>query len=337
MDTRQLQETVDKIVIKGKGILAADESTNTITKRFKSINIESTEETRRNYREVLFTTPKLGEYISGVILYEETLNQKTKTGQAFADVLLNQGIVPGIKVDKGIIPLPNSPQENITQGLDGLGERLKKYKEQGARFAKWRAVIPILPNIPTQYGIHANAEALAQYAAICQSEGIVPIVEPEVLMDGDHSIERCFEVTERTLHEVFHALYLHRVELEYIILKPNMVVAGKNHAKQPSVEQVAEQTIKVLRRTVPIAVPSVNFLSGGQSDEEATAHLNAMNKIANHPWQLSFSYGRALQAPALKSWAGTMNNTGHAQNALLKRAQLNSHATLGDYELSMEK
>lgn len=336
MDTQQLQKTIAKLVIKGKGILAADESTNTITKRFQSINVESTEETRRNYREVLFTTPKLSDYISGVILYEETLNQKTKNGEAFAEVLAKQDIVPGIKVDKGIIPLPNSPKENITQGLDGLGERLKKYKAQGALFAKWRAVIPILENIPTHYGIHANAEALAQYAAICQAEGIVPIVEPEVLMDGDHSIDRCYEVTEKTLHEVFNALYTHRVQMEYIILKPNMVVSGKNHPKHASVEEVAEKTMKVLRLTVPSAVPSINFLSGGQSDEEATAHLNAMNRLANNTWQLSFSYGRALQAPALKTWAGAMNNINTAQNALLKRAQLNSYATLGNYKHSME-
>lgn len=336
MSTNELARTIDDIVKQGKGILAADESTGTITKRFQSINVESTEENRRIYRELLFTTPNIHEYISGVILYEETLNQKAKDGTPFPKLLQSKGIVPGIKVDKGIIPLSGSPEENITQGLDGLGERLKTYKALGARFAKWRAVIPVSDVLPTAYGLHANAEALARYASICQAEGIVPIVEPEVLMDGDHSLERCEEVTEQALREVFNSLHLHRVQLEYMILKPNMVVAGAKHKPQASVESVALATLRVLKRTVPAAVPSINFLSGGQSDELATAHLNAMNKAKNNPWYLSFSYGRALQAPALKTWHGQQNNINAAQEALLKRARLNGTATAGAYSDKLE-
>lgn len=336
MNKEQLAKTIKDLVSPGKGILAADESTGTITKRFQSINVESTEETRRSYRELLFTTPDIEKYISGVIFYEETLSQKTKDGTPFAKYLQSLGIIPGIKVDKGIIPLSNSPEENITQGLDGLGERLKNYKALGARFAKWRAVIPVSDYLPTSYGLHANAEALARYASICQAEGIVPIVEPEVLMDGDHSLERCAAITEKTLYKVFKALHRHRVMLEYIVLKPNMVVPGIKHQPQASVKEVAEATLNVLRRTVPAAVPSINFLSGGQSDEVATAHLNEMNKAKNNPWYLSFSYGRALQAPALKTWVGQQQNVATAQEALLKRAKLNGTATSGQYTEVLE-
>lgn len=332
----ELASTIKEIVKQGKGILAADESTGTITKRFQSINVESTEENRRTYRELLFTTPTISNYISGVILYEETLNQKTRDGVSFPKLLQEAGIVPGIKVDKGIIPLSHSPHENITQGLDGLGERLKNFKALGARFAKWRAVIPVGDHIPTAYGLHANAEALARYASICQAEGIVPIVEPEVLMDGNHSLERCAVVTENALRAVFEALYQNHVKIEYIILKPNMVVPGILHQPQASVKEVAEATLTVLKRTVPAAVPSINFLSGGQSDELATAHLNEMNKYENNPWYLSFSYGRALQAPALKAWSGQQQNIRKAQEALLKRAKLNGTATSGSYKESLE-
>jgi fructose-bisphosphate aldolase, class I len=336
LSTPELANTIKDLVKEGKGILAADESTGTITKRFQSIHVESTEENRRLYRELLFTAPNIENHISGVILYEETLQQKTKNGVPFPRYLQNLGIVPGIKVDKGIIPLSGSPEENITQGLDGLGERLKNYKTLGARFAKWRAVIPVTHTLPTAYSLHANAEALARYAAICQCEGIVPIVEPEVLMDGDHSLERCAEVTERALHTVFKALYCHRIQLEYMILKPNMVVPGAKHSPQASIKAVADATLKVLRRTVPAAVPSINFLSGGQSDELATAHLNEMNQSKNHPWVLSFSYGRALQAPVLKAWQGNQHNITPAQDALLKRAKLNNFAVLGNYTEKLE-
>jgi fructose-bisphosphate aldolase, class I len=329
LSAHELNKTIANLVIKGKGILAADESTGTITKRFQAIHVESNAESRRSYRELLFTAPHLADFISGVILYEETLQQKSRDGIPFPELLAKQGIVPGIKVDKGIIPLSGSPQENITQGLDGLGERLKNYKALGARFAKWRAVIPVTDKIPTSYGLLANSQALARYASICQAEGIVPIVEPEVLMEGDHSLERCAEVTEQTLHTVFAEFYRHHIQLEYIILKPNMVIPGMQHQPQASIQEVAEATINVLRHTVPASVPSINFLSGGQSDELATAHLNAMNRIANNPWNLSFSYGRALQASALKAWAGTVSNVSIAQQLLLKRAKLNGLATLG--------
>ena len=336
MDTVELSRTISDLIKQGKGILAADESTGTITKRFKPINVESTEENRRLYRELLFTAPHIENYISGVIFYDETLSQKTKEGVPFPQYLQKRGIVPGIKVDKGILPLSGSPEENITQGLDDLGERLKNYKAQGARFAKWRAVIPVTANSPTAYGLHANAEALARYAAICQCENIVPIVEPEVLMDGDHSLERCASITERTLHTLFNALYCHHVLLEYIILKPNMVIPGIQHQPQASIKEVAEKTLEVLRRTVPAAVPSINFLSGGQSDVLATAHLNEMNKSKKNPWFLSFSYGRALQAPALKAWWGKEGNITMAQEALLKRAKLNGTAVLGNYSEQLE-
>ncbi len=332
-----LQSTIEAMVQKGKGILAADESAPTIAKRFKAINVESTEELRRFWRSTLITTPKLGDYISGIILFEETLTQKDDQGQLLPISAEQQGIVPGIKVDKGTIPLVNTRDDLITQGLDGLADRLATYKEQGARFAKWREVYPINDHTPSPLGIKANAEVLARYAAICQSVGIVPIVEPEVLIDGNHSIERCAEVIEAVQHAVYHALHRYGVVLEHTILKPSMVTPGKDYTTRASPESVAEQTIKVLRRSVPAAVPSINFLSGGQTDEEATANLNAMNAMATQPWELSFSYGRALQQPALHAWAGKAENAQAAQQALFKRAKLNGAARYGKYDAKMER
>jgi fructose-bisphosphate aldolase class I len=334
----ELQSTIADLVVKGKGILAADESHPTMAKRFTAINVESTEESRRVYRSLLLSTPGLGEFINGVILFEETLGQKTDNGKLLPRVATDQGIVPGIKVDKGTLPLANASGDLITQGLDGLAERLAGYKEQGARFAKWREVYIVAGHNPTALGIKANAEVLARYAAICQSLGIVPIVEPEVLLDGDHTIERCFEVTEAVQHAVFHALYRHRVAPEYIVLKPSMIVPGKNAPNKAGPEEIAEQTLKQLRRTVPAAVPGINFLSGGQTPEEATANLNAMNAMAgNAPWQLSFSYGRALQQPVLQAWQGKPENSKAAQDALYKRAKLNGAARYGNYSAEMEK
>lgn len=335
----ELQNTIHDLVQGGKGILAADESTPTITKRFQAVGIESTEETRRAYRELLLTTQGIGEFLSGVILYEETLGQKAKDGTPLPEVAKHQGVVPGIKVDKGLIPLPNAAGDKITQGIDGLGDRLVQYKTQGARFAKWRDVYPITSNNPTWLGIVTNAEILARYAAVCQDNGVVPIVEPEVLIDGDHTIERCEEVSEVVLHEVFHALYRHRVKLEYMLLKPNMVVPGKEHQTKAKPEEVAERTVRVLRRTVPAAVPSINFLSGGQSPEEATANLNAMNAMykGSAPWALSFSYARALQEPVMSIWRGKADNVALAQQALYERARLNSAARRGEYTAGMEK
>ncbi len=334
----ELQNTIEDMVQKGKGILAADESHPTIAKRFKPIKVKSTEESRRLWRSLLLTTPGLGDYISGVILFEETLTQKTDNGILLPQMAEKQGIVPGIKVDKGKIPLVNAPGDMITQGLDGLAERLKVYKEQGARFAKWREVYAIERHNPKPLGIRANAEVLARYAAICQSVGIVPIVEPEVLIDGDHTIDRCFEVIENVQHAVYHAMHLYGVTLEYTILKPSMVTAGKAYVTRSSPKEVAEYTVKVLRRSVPAAVPSINFLSGGQTDEEATANLNAMNAMfPNQPWELSFSYGRALQQPALHTWQGKPANYLAAQHALFKRARLNGAAREGNYTAEMEK
>ncbi|MFZ2449735.1 MAG: class I fructose-bisphosphate aldolase [Methylovulum miyakonense] len=333
----ELQATITDLVVTGKGILAADESAPTIVKRFKAINVESTEANRCAYRSLLLTTPGLGEFISGVILFEETLGQTTADGKSLPEVAAGQGIVPGIKVDKGFTPLINAPGDVVTQGLDGLAERLAGYKEQGARFAKWREVYSISPHNPTQAGITSNAEVLARYAAICQSLGLVPIVEPEVLLDGDHSIERCFEVIELVQHAVFHALHRHRVELEYTVLKPSMVVPGKDAPNRASPEEIAEKTLAVMRRSVPAAVPGINFLSGGQTPEEATANLNAMNALAgNAPWQLSFSYGRALQQPVLEAWRGKPENLQAAQQALYKRARLNGAARYGNYSADME-
>ncbi|PPD38657.1 MAG: fructose-bisphosphate aldolase class I [Methylobacter sp.] len=333
----ELQATITDLVVTGKGILAADESAPTIVKRFKAINVESTEANRCAYRSLLLTTPGLGEFISGVILFEETLGQTTSDGKSLPEVAAGQGIVPGIKVDKGFTPLINAPGDVVTQGLDGLAERLAGYKGQGARFAKWREVYSISPHNPTQAGITSNAEVLARYAAICQSLGLVPIVEPEVLLDGDHSIERCLEVIELVQHAVFHALHRHRVELEYTVLKPSMVVPGKDAPNRASPEEIAEKTLAAMRRSVPAAVPGINFLSGGQTPEEATANLNAMNALAgNAPWQLSFSYGRALQQPVLEAWRGKPENLQAAQQALYKRARLNGAARYGNYSAQME-
>lgn len=333
----ELQATISDLVVAGKGILAADESAPTIVKRFKAINVESTEATRCAYRSLLLTTPGLGEFISGVILFEETLGQKTADGKSLPEVAAGQGIVPGIKVDKGFTPLINAPGDVVTQGLDGLAERLAAYKGQGARFAKWREVYSISTHNPTWAGIATNAEVLARYAAICQSLGLVPIVEPEVLLDGDHSIERCFEVIESVQHAVYNALHRHQVELEYTLLKPSMVVPGKDAPHRASPEEIAEKTLAELRRSVPAAVPGINFLSGGQTPEEATANLNAINAMAgNSPWQLSFSYGRALQQPVLEAWQGKPENVQAAQKALYKRAKLNGAARYGKYSTQME-
>ena len=332
----ELARTARALVEPGRGILAADESTGTIEKRFKSIDVESTEENRRAYREMLFTTPGMGEFVSGVILYDETIRQGASEGTPFVEVLRRQGSIPGIKVDKGAKPLAGAPGEQVTEGLDGLRERLGEYRELGARFAKWRAVIAIGDGIQSDYCIRTNAHALARYASLSQEQGLVPIVEPEVLMDGDHTIERCYEATVRTLHAVYHELHLQRISLEGTLLKPNMVLSGKDCPVQASVEEVAEATVKALTETVPAAVPGIVFLSGGQSDEAATAHLNAMNALGAHPWELSFSYGRALQAPALKAWLGDPANVGAGQAAFYHRAKLNGLARSGSYSPEME-
>lgn len=331
-----LESTVNDMVQKGRGILAADESSPTIAKRFKAIDVESTEELRRVWRSLLVSTAGLGDYISGIILFEETLGQKTDEGKTIPEAAWAQKIVPGIKVDKGKVPLALSPGDLITLGLDGLADRLRGYRQQGARFAKWREVYSIDKHVPTQHGIEANAEMLARYAAVCQAEGVVPIVEPEVLMDGDHDIERHAEVTEAVQHAVFHALNRHNVSLELMILKPNMVLPGKD-CRRAEPDEVAAATLKVLRRTVPAAVPSINFLSGGQGPEEATVNLNALNQQApDAPWQLSISYGRALQQTALHAWRGKAENVQAAQQALLKRARLNHLAMLGEYQPALE-
>lgn len=332
----ELQSTIAKLAVRGKGILAADESTATITKRFEAVGIPSNEDTRRAYREMLMTTPDFSKYVAGVILFEETLNQKTSSGILFPEALKKMNVVPGIKVDKGLVHLANTVDENITQGLDGLPERLADYKAKGAQFAKWRAVYSISDKTPSKLAIKTNAEVLARYAAICQEAGIVPIVEPEVLIDGNHTIARCEEVTEPVLHAVFNALYRHKVKLEYIVLKPSMVISGKSCSQKASVSEVAEATVRVLRRTVPGAVPTINFLSGGQSPEDATAHLNAMNALGPLPWNLSFSYARALQDYAMKTWAGQAKNMEQAQLAFQQRAKLNSLAAMGEYSTSSE-
>ncbi|PMS32140.1 fructose-bisphosphate aldolase [Trinickia symbiotica] len=334
---QELQATIDALVQEGKGLLAADESGPTIAKRFKTVGIESTEENRRQWRSLLLGAPGLGEFVSGVILYEETLGQKADDGELLPRLAERQGIVPGIKVDKGKIPLVNAAGDEITQGLDGLAERLEHYKEQGARFAKWRAVYNVSDTLPSRLAIETNAESLACYAAICQEAGVVPIVEPEVLIDGDHSIERCAEVTEAVLHEVFHALHRHGVALELMLLKPSMVLPGKEHAKQASIDEVASSTVRVLGRTVPPVVAGVFFLSGGQTPEQATAHLDAINRTGRRPWPLSFSYARALQEPPLKAWRGQSANVGEARQALLKRARLNGAAARGRYDAADEK
>jgi fructose-bisphosphate aldolase class I len=332
----ELDSTVKALVQKGRGILAADESGPTIAKRFKTIGVESTEDNRRAYRSLLLSTPDLGQHVSGVILYEETLGQLSDDGEPLPQLAARLGIVPGIKVDAGKIPLALAPGDEITLGLDGLAQRLQRYKQQGARFAKWRAVYNVSGMLPSRAAIESNAEALARYAAVCQELGVVPIVEPEVLIDGDHTIARCAEVTEDVLHEVFHALHRHHVALEHMLLKPSMVVPGKTHAQQSTPAEVAEQTLRVLRRTVPAAVPSINFLSGGQSPAEATANLDALNRLGPQPWNLSFSYGRALQDPALQAWQGKADQARQAQDALHKRAQLNGAASEGKYDAAME-
>ncbi|NDP48850.1 MAG: fructose-bisphosphate aldolase class I [Sulfuriferula multivorans] len=333
----ELQATIEQMVQPGKGILAADESLPTIAKRFAAIAVESTEEDRRAYRALLFTAPGIEDYISGVIAFEETLGQTTADGTPLPEVLARRGIVPGIKVDKGKGPLALSPGDLITYGLDGLAERLQHYKSQGARFAKWREVYSISERNPTALGITANAEMLARYAAACQEQGIVPIVEPEVLIDGNHSLARCAEVTEAVQQEIFHALHRHHVVLEHMILKPNMVLPGKEHPVRASAAEIAAATLRVFRRTIPAAVPSINFLSGGLSPEEATANLNAMNAASPEaPWALSFSYGRALQQPVLRAWQGKADNVAAAQQALLKRARLNGAARRGEYQATDE-
>jgi fructose-bisphosphate aldolase class I len=334
---KDLETTIAKLAAKGKGILAADESNATITKRFEALNIKSTEDTRRTYRELLVTTPGINEYIAGVILFEETLNQTASTGEAFPELLKKHGILPGIKVDKGLVTLPNTTDEQFTQGLDALNERLADYKAKGACFAKWRSVYSIAANTPSALAIRANAEGLASYAALCQAHGIVPIVEPEILIDSDHSIERCAEVTENVLHAVFHSLFKHKVKLEYMILKPSMVINGKKSSVKATAEQVGKMTISILRRTVPAAVPTINFLSGGQSPEEATANLNAMNLLPGNPWNVSYSYARALQDYCMKTWKGDAKNAAAAQKIFLERAKLNSLASLGKYTAQMEK
>lgn len=335
--TETLESIAQAMVAPGKGILAADESSGTIKKRFDSINVESTADSRRDYREMLFRTEEaMKNHISGVILYDETIRQKAKDGTPLVDLIKKAGSIPGIKVDTGAKDMPGFPGEKITEGLDGLGERLAAYYDLGARFAKWRAVIDIAAGIPTRTCLEANAEALARYAALCQQAKIVPIVEPEVLMDGGHDVDRCFEVTEETLRILFDRLAAHRVRLEGTILKPNMVISGKKCGKQASVEEVAEKTIACFKRTVPSAIPGIVFLSGGQSDEDATAHLNAMNAIGGFPWKMSFSYGRALQAAPLKAWGGEAQNVPAGQRAFLHRAKMNGLATLGDWKTALE-
>ena len=338
MDLTALNRIANAMVAPGKGILAADESGGTIQKRFAAIGVDSTEENRRDYRELLFRSAKaMSNRISGVILYDETIRQAAKDGTPLARVIEQAGGLPGIKVDKGTKPLPFSPGEVITEGLDGLRERLIEYREIGAKFCKWRAVIEIGPGIPSYNCVSANAHALARYAALCQEEDLVPIVEPEVLMDGAHDIDRCYEVTEFALKTVFQELYHARVKLEGMILKPNMVVSGKKCGKQASAGEVAEKTLRVLKACVPAAVPGIAFLSGGQADVEATAHLDAMNRIGGAPWRLSFSYGRALQAAPQKAWSGKAENVPAAQAAFSHRAEMNGLASLGKWSAELEK
>jgi fructose-bisphosphate aldolase class I len=337
MDISELDRNAALMVAPGKGILAADESTGTIKKRFDKIGLESSFESRRAYRELLFTAADAERHISGVILYDETLRQQNADGRPFPELLASRGILPGIKVDAGAKPLAGFPGETVTEGLDGLRERLAEYRGLGARFAKWRAVIDVGPGIPTAFALAANAHALARYAALCQEASIVPIVEPEVLMDGDHGLARCEEVTDATLELVFDELFRHRVRLEGMVLKPNMVIAGKKCATQATPQQVAEATVRCLKRRVPSAVPGIAFLSGGQSEADATLHLSLMNRLGPLPWQLSFSYGRALQQSTLDAWKGKPVNVAAAQKAFLKRARLNGMARDGRYESAMEQ
>jgi fructose-bisphosphate aldolase, class I len=336
--TDKLAKVAEAIVTPGKGILAADESTGSIKKRFDSINLASTEESRRDYREMLFTAKEgMSKFISGVILFDETLRQKAKNGTPLVDVIKSAGAIPGIKLDAGAKPFALSPKETVTEGLDGLRDRIKEYVGLGAQFAKWRAVIDIGPGLPSHNSIHANAHALARYAALCQEGGLVPIVEPEVLMEGNHDIDTCMRVTEWALNELYRELYFAGVVLEGTILKPNMVVSGKDCPTQASREEVAEKTVTVLKRCVPGAVPGIAFLSGGQSDEDATAHLHYMNAIGNLPWKLTFSYGRALQAAALKTWKGKTENVAAAQRAFNHRAEMNALAASGKWSQKLEK
>jgi fructose-bisphosphate aldolase, class I len=338
MNLADLNKVARAMVAPGKGLLAADESSGTIKKRFDAIKVESTEESRRDYREMLFCSSEaMTRYISGVILYDETIWQNAGDGTPLIKLIQQAGAIPGIKVDEGTQALPNCPGELVTVGLDKLAERLKKYYDQGARFAKWRAVIDIGAGLPTMTAISVNAHALARYAALCQAAQIVPIVEPEVLMDGDHDIDRCFEVTQRVLNKTFQELRVQRVALEGMILKPNMAISGKKSPKQASVEEVAEKTIRMLKACVPAAVPGIAFLSGGQSDEDATAHLDAMNRIGGLPWPLTFSYGRALQAAPQKAWSGRPENIAAGQRALIHRARMNSLAAKGEWKADLEK
>jgi fructose-bisphosphate aldolase class I len=343
MNLADLNKVAVAMVAPGKGLLAADESTGTIKKRFDAIGVASTEQTRRDYREMLFrSTEAMSRCISGVILYDETIWQDGKDGTALIKLIEQAGAIPGIKVDEGTQALPECPGELVTAGLDKLAERLKKYYDRGARFAKWRAVIDIGHgtggrNIPTMTAVHVNAHALARYAALCQAAQIVPIVEPEVLMDGDHDIDRCYEVTQRVLNKTFQELRIQRVALEGMILKPNMAISGKKSPKQASAEEVAEKTVRMLKACVPAAVPGIAFLSGGQSDEDATAHLDAMNRIGGLPWPLTFSYGRALQAAPQKAWSGRPENVAAGQRAFIHRAKMNSLATRGEWKADLEK
>jgi fructose-bisphosphate aldolase class I len=338
MNLAELNKIAVAMVQPGKGILAADESSGTIKKRFDAIKVESTEDSRRDYRELLFrSTEAMNNHISGVILYDETIWQKAKDGTPLVEIIKQTGAIPGIKVDEGTKPLPGCPGELITIGLDKLADRLTKYYEQGARFAKWRAVIDIGNGIPSHAAIHANAHALARYAALCQAAQIVPIVEPEILMDGDHDIDRCHAVTEWMLKETFLELFYNKVALEGMVLKPNMAISGKKCAKRASVQEVAEKTVRMLKNCVPAAVPGIAFLSGGQSDEEATAHLDAMNRIGGLPWKLTFSYGRALQAAPQKAWSGKAENVKAAQGAFSHRARMNGLASEGRWSSDLEK
>ena len=338
MNLAELNKVAEAMVAPGRGILAADESTSTIKKRFDAIGVESTPITRRDYREMLFrSTEAMSKNISGVILYDETIRQNAKDGTPLVKLIEKAGALPGIKVDKGAKPLALAPNEVVTEGLDGLRERLVEYRGFGAKFAKWRAVIDIGPGIPSFGCVVANAHALARYAALCQDEEIVPIVEPEVLMDGDHDIDRCFMATEWVLNTVFEQLFYQRVPLEGMVLKPNMVVPGKKSPKQVSVEEVAQKTVRVLKACVPAAVPGIAFLSGGQSDEDATAHLDAVNKLGPLPWQVTFSYGRALQAAPQKAWSGKAENVAAAQRAFGHRARMNGLAALGQWQADLER
>lgn len=337
MNSMDLVSVAEAMVAEGKGILAIDESSGTIAKRFKSVNVECTEENRRAYREMLLTAPGLGKHISGAILYDETIRQSTREGVSFVQTMERAGILPGIKVDTGAHPMAGHPGEKITEGLDGLRERLNEYRSLGARFAKWRAVITIGENLPTSSCVEANAHALARYAALCQEAGIVPMVEPEVLMDGKHSLDESFEVTEATLRSLFQQLYEHNVLLEGTILKASMVISGAEASVRANVQEVAEATLQCLLNSVPAALAGVVFLSGGQADEEATAHLNAMNELGEFPWPLTFSYGRALQAPSLAVWGqNPAANVAAAQKKLLHRARMNGLAAMGKYQSSNE-